>query len=905
MRLVKIPLMCLLALLALADYSQAQPQFGCDDIVHSSFDVLRLPFFCGKPGDTVLLPVILDNDSIVTSFQFLIEFDTAWLRPVFIRDSSCAVADQTGCIQWNVDTTFVDHLITRRMLITDTTPGEFGPVIDTINQFSINLFQGRKNVLACNAVPEFLTLDSLPPGNDTIFYVKMAVKATTPHLQLARFTFFESDIFIVDDSVFPPDTTYFNGCNASQMVTAWYKGLNGQGEDSTENFQVYPTTDLGYTYWFQADTACVPPAIPDPTVAFSANPTSITTSQTSALTWTSTNTDSVVIRDGVGSRLAYPVNGQISGTINWSPPSTGTFSFTARAYGTNGNSAFGNATVTVTTGGTGQGPNMSVSGLASPYNQGELISFTVTATNTTGTQITIVASGLPANASFGNGGQVIGVSPLTGTFSWTPSNTQEGFFTVTFTGSHSGGSTVLPIQIEVKELEFDRLFSTSREGNRPVGGRPGRAGIAFPIDLVKRQPVYGIQFDMTYPDEFLRIDSIMTTIRIPEYVVYDNIGATPGTIRVVTFGLNNEEVIDTNTTAILHMMMTLDSSAVPWTDLVINLENGRESTDPDPLVGSKPLLTDSGLVVVDSLGDVNLDRFIDVADAVNIVAYIIGTFPLVERQFEVADIIENDSVNVFDLVADINMIYGIALPAPVPPPPDQIAVLSLAYNEMISGSNDLLVVRSQIPEEVAGVQLQLNYDPTAVSFGSPRLTADVSGYALHSNDNGQGRLKILLYKFAPYNSGDFMQPGDVDLVEIPITAYKDLKADDKTRIRLTEALLSNTVAGALAVQGVDTPLPNRFTLRQNYPNPFNPTTTIEFEIGVADLGALQQDVSLDVFNILGQHVTTLFDGRYAAGAYKVTWDATDHDGRRVASGVYLYRLKVGEEFMTKKMLFLK
>jgi hypothetical protein len=290
---------------------------------------------------------------------------------------------------------------------------------------------------------------------------------------------------------------------------------------------------------------------------------------------------------------------------------------------------------------------------------------------------------------------------------------------------------------------------------------------------------------------------------------------------------------------------------------------------------------------------------------VNIVSYVIGTHSLVQRQFEVADLITNDSVNVFDLVADVNMIYGIALPQPSPPAPDQVAVVTVNYADMTGGSSDMLTVSSEIPEAVAGVQLQLNYDATAVSLGTPRLTSDNADYALNSYDNGQGRLRIVLYKFAPSNSSDFMQAGKVDLLEIPITAYKSLKSDDKTKIRLTEALMSTTVAGALTVEGIDKALPSTFSLKQNYPNPFNPTTIIEFEVGTTDLGAMQQDVNLEVFNVLGQHVATLISGRYEAGAYKVSWDATDQKGQRVASGVYLYRLNVGNESMTKKMLFLK
>lgn len=901
MRFLRIPLLCVLIVIALTGQSQAQAQFGCDDLTKSTFDILRIPFFCGKPGDTVLVPVILEQDSIVTSFQFLIQFDTAWLSPVFIRDSSCAIGSDSGCVQWNVDTTFIDHSITGRMLITDTTFGEFGPEIDTINQFTMNLFQSMEDVVAANMIPASLTLDSLPPGDDTIFYVKMVVNPAMPHGTLTPFTFFESEIFIVDDSVFPPDTTWFNGCNTSQMVTNWRVG-----PDSTIGFQIYPTTDLGYTFWFQADTACAGPPPPGPTVALSANPSSVEVNIPTSLGWTSTNADSVVVRDGSNNRLSGSSNGQTTGAIAWSSSVTGTFNFTATAYGTNGETITDNAGVVVTDGGTGgTGPIVSVSGAAASYKQGELINFTVTATNTNSSQISITASSMPANASFGTGGQVVGVTPLSGTFSWTPDFNQFGSYSIRFTASDNGGSTDRYVSLQIEELQFDRLFSTSRAGNRPSGGLRGSGGVAFPIDLVTAQTVYGVQFDMTYPSTYIRIDSFVTTARTPEYVVYDNTGQTPGQIRVVSFGLANEPVIDTNTTAILQAILTIDSLASPWTDYVIYLDNGRESVNPDPGVGSLPLVTDSGIVVVDSLGDVNLDRSIDVADVVNIVAYIIGNFDLPLRQYRVADLIANDSVNVFDLVADINMIFGEPLTMPAPPAPGEQADISLDFADLTSGGSDLLVVRSEIPQALAGVQMELNYNPSMISLGSPRLTADDAHYSLSANDNGQGRMKILLYNFAPPNASSHMQPGQVDLVEIPITAFGDVKADDKTTIRLTEALMSNGMAGSISVNGIDTPLPVGFELSQNYPNPFNPSTTIKFEVGVSASGAAVQDVKLDVFNILGQHVSTLAKGEYPAGPHEVVWDATNTQGQRVATGVYLYRLIVGDEHKTKKMLFLK
>jgi hypothetical protein len=293
-----------------------------------------------------------------------------------------------------------------------------------------------------------------------------------------------------------------------------------------------------------------------------------------------------------------------------------------------------------------------------------------------------------------------------------------------------------------------------------------------------------------------------------------------------------------------------------------------------------------------------------VADAVNIVAYIIQTYDLIPRQFETANLVDDPDVNVFDLVADVNVILGSPLPAPAPPAPDQQAVLALDYGDLSGGGSDMLVVRSEVPQEVAGVQLEVNYDPSAVVFGKPQLTAADAHYALHSNDNGTGRMRLLLYNYARHDQGEFIQPGEVDLIEIPIIAKTDIASGDKTKIRLTEAFMSTSVAQAISISGIDPPLPTGFTLQQNYPNPFNPTTTIQFEIGVGASGG-PQDVKLDVFNILGQHVTTLVDGTYPPGEYEVIWDATDRQGQRVATGIYLYRLKVGDERKTKKMLFLK
>ena len=88
--------------------------------------------------------------------------------------------------------------------------------------------------------------------------------------------------------------------------------------------------------------------------------------------------------------------------------------------------------------------------------------------------------------------------------------------------------------------------------------------------------------------------------------------------------------------------------------------------------------------------------------------------------------------------------------------------------------------------------------------------------------------------------------------------------------------------------------PTMFGLRQNYPNPFNPSTTIQFEL------ARESQVSLKVFNILGQEVANLVHTRLQAGSHRVTWDAA-----KAPTGVYFYRLMVGEFVETRRMILLK
>ena len=86
---------------------------------------------------------------------------------------------------------------------------------------------------------------------------------------------------------------------------------------------------------------------------------------------------------------------------------------------------------------------------------------------------------------------------------------------------------------------------------------------------------------------------------------------------------------------------------------------------------------------------------------------------------------------------------------------------------------------------------------------------------------------------------------------------------------------------------------------KNYPNPFNSGTAIAFDLPYGET------VDLAVYTISGQKVATLVHGTRAAGYHQVFWDGRDEAGAALASGVYLYRLQVGDRLETRKMLLLR
>ncbi len=91
-------------------------------------------------------------------------------------------------------------------------------------------------------------------------------------------------------------------------------------------------------------------------------------------------------------------------------------------------------------------------------------------------------------------------------------------------------------------------------------------------------------------------------------------------------------------------------------------------------------------------------------------------------------------------------------------------------------------------------------------------------------------------------------------------------------------------------------LPNEFSLSQNYPNPFNPSTSIQYQVST------NSQVTLKIYDILGNEVATLVNEEKEPGIYRVEFSTQDY---QLASGIYLYRLQAGSYVETKKMILMK
>jgi FlgD Ig-like domain len=171
-----------------------------------------------------------------------------------------------------------------------------------------------------------------------------------------------------------------------------------------------------------------------------------------------------------------------------------------------------------------------------------------------------------------------------------------------------------------------------------------------------------------------------------------------------------------------------------------------------------------------------------------------------------------------------------------------------------------------------------------------------SDNVLSHNETSGYKLWIFQEHVTPPVSFRFFADVIGDLDNIPKTV-----TDQKQPLAFSFEVQTGTVEDhTVSIQaGNGSAIPEAYALQQNHPNPFNPSTTIQFDLPKAG------EVTLKIYNSVGQLVRTLVSGDYEAGAHKVIWDAKDDHGTQVASGVYVSVLKAGNFVAQQKLVLMK
>lgn len=137
--------------------------------------------------------------------------------------------------------------------------------------------------------------------------------------------------------------------------------------------------------------------------------------------------------------------------------------------------------------------------------------------------------------------------------------------------------------------------------------------------------------------------------------------------------------------------------------------------------------------------------------------------------------------------------------------------------------------------------------------------------------------------YGPLAFVDGDRDGDQDLLLVEATTGELFYLENQTLVGIE---VISTVA-------------RKFRLSQNYPNPFNSGTTIEFDLPKAS------EIKVTIYNLLGQKVRTLWNGRHSAGQHQLHWDGRDEMGQEVASGVYICRLSADRRHQYNKLVLIR
>jgi hypothetical protein len=241
-------------------------------------------------------------------------------------------------------------------------------------------------------------------------------------------------------------------------------------------------------------------------------------------------------------------------------------------------------------------------------------------------------------------------------------------------------------------------------------------------------------------------------------------------------------------------------------------------------------------------GDVTGNSSVDVLDVVQVVAYVVGNTTLDDAELCRADINSDSAVDVLDIVAIVQTIVNSRGEA--------------ATSAEFSRTSEVLEMNAN--GVVDAVQMTLSHgNDFSIELTDNALVAE------YNTVDNQTTLIVVL----PQEGALFSSTGEYTIDE---------------------------VIAANANGYIETSMPVSFNLSDAYPNPFNPSTSLDIEL------SYESNVSVMVYNVMGQMVGVLHDGNMAAGMHSITWDAAN-----LASGMYIIKAEVADEVLNQKVMLLK
>jgi len=574
-------------------------------------------------------------------------------------------------------------------------------------------------------------------------------------------------------------------------------------------------------------------------------------------------------------------NGSVSAPFSWTPTSNGAYTVTFNVDDSFNSTVSKQVTINV---GSGGNPNAPVITCQTNHEatEGDHLEFTVSATDPQGDNITLSANGLPENAEFE---PVSGSSPVIGTFVFDPDFNQGGnVYSVTFTASDGSNNSSKLVSITVVEAPNDILEVADGQG-----ALPGSVGRSLIINFRNSEPRYGLQFDLIYDPEILDINNVLAdSARVFNLFMQARL-LEDGYYRILIFTTNpEEEFIPMGSGRIVEFEVDVDNYALPGLS-VVTFDSAFSVID---YYGSQQDIiysSDEGFGI-DILGDANLDGIISIGDCVAIISDILEIIEFDIRKADAADYNRENGVTIADLMEIVNRIFRIT-----PPPPgayDLAGNVEILRDGIFPGFRGEAPIWLSLDTEAAGVQFTIEYDPSEVIINDVIAGDMVSNLQFDFNDTGE-EIKVVVYNFDRSEFG----PAVGELAKLDIEFIGE-NTNPNRAIRLTDFEIVDVNAYCLNVEVLGE-LPESFILYQNYPNPFNANTVISFEM------PYNSNVSIDIFNILGQEVKELYTGQLEAGPHQVIWDGTNSNNQTVTSGIYFYRFQTDVFNKTKKMLLVK